>query len=270
MSWGIVGGAVVGGVFASSAAGKASKAQAGAAAADRALQQEFYEKAEKKFAPYVEAGGRGLEEYERMIGAQPEYEGLIRSELPEDFRFGAEEFQQYKDPGYDFRLAEGERALNRGFGALGKRMSGERAAGLIDYGQRMGSQEFGAARGRAFQDYGSRIGREQEQYQRSLGTYGRQYTDPLAQYGSLADTGRMAVGGITGVGQQSATAQGAALRAGGEAQAAGTLGQYGAWTKAIGEIGGSVGGVGGLSSWGQSAPSSSWQYGQPVKAAPLW
>ena len=240
-----VGGSLVSGLFGSSSAKKAAKqSRKGQEAAARAAKEQ-YEKSEKAFKPYTEAGTRGLAEYERMLGAQADYEDLIKSDIRDPFQFGAEEFQQYKDPGYEFRLAEGERALSRQAGALGKLQSGERAVGLIQYGQQMGSQEFGAARQRAMQDYQSQVSREQQEYERSLGTYGRQYTAPMSGYGGLADIGRSSVSDLARLGAAAAGAQGQAAVGAGEARAAGTLGSAGAWSGALRDIGQQFTGAGG-------------------------
>ena len=54
--------------------------------------------------------------------------------------FGAEDFQ--KDPGYDFRLQEGQRALERSAAARGNLFSGATGTALTRYGQDYGSNEF--------------------------------------------------------------------------------------------------------------------------------
>lgn len=47
------------------------------------------------------------------------------------------------DPGYQFRLQQGVNALSRGASARGMSLSGAQAKGLNDYGQGMGSAEYG-------------------------------------------------------------------------------------------------------------------------------
>lgn len=49
------------------------------------------------------------------------------------------------DPGYAFRLQEGQKALERSGAAKGMTLSGAQAKALTSYGQGMGSQEYGAA-----------------------------------------------------------------------------------------------------------------------------
>lgn len=45
-------------------------------------------------------------------------------------------------PGYQFAFNEGLRALNRGYAAAGQRLSGNRAAGLIQYGQQAATSQY--------------------------------------------------------------------------------------------------------------------------------
>jgi hypothetical protein len=54
--------------------------------------------------------------------------------------FGMQQFQQ--DPGYAFRLSEGQKALDRQAAARGGLMSGGALKAAQRYGQEMGSQEY--------------------------------------------------------------------------------------------------------------------------------
>lgn len=65
-------------------------------------------------------------------------------------KFGMEDYQA--DPGYAFRLAEGEKALQRGQSARGNFLSGAAVKAAQDYGQGLASQEYGNAYQR-FRDY---------------------------------------------------------------------------------------------------------------------
>lgn len=65
--------------------------------------------------------------------------------LPSDYgslakSFSMDDFEA--DPGYAFRLAEGEKALQRNAAAQGKRFTPETAKALLDYGQNSASQEY--------------------------------------------------------------------------------------------------------------------------------
>lgn len=165
--------------------------------------------------PYQEAGEYGLDQYMGM---------LQKDNLPKWGGFTAADMEQ--DPGYQLRLAEGYQGLDRMAAAGGERFSGKRAVGLMDYGQRMASQEFGASRGRAIQDYGM---------QRTEGL------DRLSQWANLASTGQQAAGAMSNLGQNYASSVAginqniaSSQMAGANAQAAGALGVGNAISQGIG------------------------------------
>lgn len=64
-----------------------------------------------------------------------------------------------QDPGYAFRLAEGQKALERSGSARGMTLSGAQAKALQAYGQNMASQEYGAAYGRYNGDQSNQFNR---------------------------------------------------------------------------------------------------------------
>lgn len=57
-----------------------------------------------------------------------------------------------QDPGYAFRLAEGQKALERSGSAKGMTLSGAQQKALAGYGQGMASQEYGNAYNRYTND----------------------------------------------------------------------------------------------------------------------
>jgi hypothetical protein len=119
------GAAIIGGAMAGSGARKAASTQA--AAADRAaeLQQQQFERQVELQAPFREAGVRALPELEAASRYTP---------------FGMQQFTA--DPGYGFRLAEGQKALDRQAAARGGLISGGALKAATRYGQEMGSQEY--------------------------------------------------------------------------------------------------------------------------------
>ena len=122
-----VAGAVVGSaLIGSKASSKAAGAQA--AAADRATdaQERMFERQVELSTPYREAGELALN---KLVPLATEY-------TP----FGMEQFQA--DPGYAFRLAEGQKALERSAAARGGLLSGATGKALTRFGQEMGSQEY--------------------------------------------------------------------------------------------------------------------------------
>jgi len=117
----IIGSSLLGGSSAKSAA----KTQA--AAADRAaeLQNEQFQQTRQDQMPWLKAGEGALN---KLVGAV-DYQ-----------KFGMDQFQA--DPGYAFRLSEGQKALDRSAAARGGLISGAALRAATRYGQDMGSQEF--------------------------------------------------------------------------------------------------------------------------------
>ncbi len=102
-----------------------------------------------------------------------DYFGNVQNNVQQGFKFGRNEFDQYKDPGYDFRKEEGIKALERRNAKGGNRNSGYNTRSLMELGQNLGSDEFNRARNRAYDDYQSNVDRESQRYGRSVSDYDR-------------------------------------------------------------------------------------------------
>ena len=114
-------------------------AQIANASSDRALalQQRMYDESIARQQPYYQAGVNALPGYLKGIAAGGEY---ARPFTMADFR---------TDPGYAFRLSEGQKALDRQAAARGGLISGGALKAAQRYGQDMGTQDYG----RALQDF---------------------------------------------------------------------------------------------------------------------
>lgn len=108
----------------------ARDAQEGAMREANALQGHMYEQNRTDNAPWRAAGIQGLSQ---ITGNLNDY--------TKDF--SASDFQQ--DPGYQFRLSEGQKALERAAGAKGGMDSGATMKSLSNYNQGMASQEYQGA-----------------------------------------------------------------------------------------------------------------------------
>jgi hypothetical protein len=107
-----------------------SAAQTSAQSADRAteLQRQQYEESVARQQPFLQTG---TEMFNRLAALQrggPEAQNFLQM-----------------DPGYQFRLSEGMKALDRQAAARGGLISGGALRAAQRYGQDLGSQEFGAA-----------------------------------------------------------------------------------------------------------------------------
>jgi len=198
----ILGSAVLG----AAASRSASKTQAGAAQQAADVQRSQFEQTREDQAPYRQAGYNALAELQRTAG-----------NVPGAFRFGAGDYQA--DPGYAFRLAEGQKALDRQAAARGGLISGGALKAATRFGQEMGSQEFGNAYNRALTGYNTDVARENQLYNRQA---------------ALAGIGQTATNLVGQAGQNYATNVGNLMTSGAAANAAGQVGMANALTGGLG------------------------------------
>ena len=134
----IIGSSLISGAVGMSASSKAAKAQTQAAEKAAAEQKAMFDEQVRLQAPFREAG---LTAQNKLMS----YLGL--SGAPGDAGYGkyAGDFTMQDfttDPGYAFRLAEGNKALDRTAAARGGLLSGGAMKAAQRYGQDMGSQEY--------------------------------------------------------------------------------------------------------------------------------
>ena len=168
--------AILGSALLGAAASRsASKTQAGAAAQAADVSQRQYEQTREDLAPYRAAGVNALGKLEGMADYTP---------------FGMSQFQQ--DPGYAFRLSEGQKALDRSAAARGGLISGGALKAATRYGQDMGSQEYS----NAFNRYQIERAAKLAPYQ-SLAGVGQTTANQLGQFGAsnAANVGNLMTGG---------------------------------------------------------------------------
>jgi hypothetical protein len=144
MTWGAVASIGVGLYTASenrSAASRASDAANQANDKAIALQRQMFDEQKAMSAPYREAGITGQNRLMELLGlgANTGAEGYGR--YGRDFSMA--DYQA--DPGYAFRLSEGQKAIDRSAAARGGTQSGAALRAATRYGQEMGSQEYGNA-----------------------------------------------------------------------------------------------------------------------------
>lgn len=220
----ILGSAVLG----AAASRSASKTQAGAAqqaadvqkqVADQQveLQREQYRQLREDQTPYRQAGYNALAEMQRTAG-----------NVPGAFKFGMGDFTA--DPGYGFRLSEGQKALERNAAARGGLISGGALKAATRFGQEMGSQEFGNAYNRALTGYNTDVARENQLYNRqaALSGIGQTSTNLVGQAGQNYATGAGNALGSYG------TNVGNLMTGAGAANAAGQVGMANAITGGLG------------------------------------
>lgn len=179
----------------SSAEKKAARQRAQGIEEAGGYQTRGYEESKGYYQPYYQAGQEGLNALRGMMEFKP---------------FSMADYQQ--DPGYQFRLKEGLKELQRGAAARGGAFSGNTLLGMQERAQNLASQEYGNAYGRYMQN---------RQEQLRVPTY-------------LTGMGQQVAGSMSDIANQYA-ANMANLRAGlGNVRAQGTIGSANAWSQAIG------------------------------------
>jgi hypothetical protein len=125
--------------------------------------------------------------------------------------FGMDDFQ--KDPGYDFRLNEGRKALEGSAAARGGLFSGAAGKALTRYGQDYGSNEYGKAFDR----------------------YNINNTNNFNRLASLSGVGQTSANQTGAAAQNFGNQMGNNIIGAGNAAAAGQVGASNAWNQAIGQ-----------------------------------
>ena len=168
----------IGGSALLGASASKSAASTQAAAADRAaeLQNQQFQQTREDLAPYRAAGQTALN---ALTPLATNYQ-----------KFGMDQFQQ--DPGYAFRLSEGQKALDRQAAARGGLISGGALKAAQRYGQDMGSQEYM----NAFNRYQTERNAQLNPLQ-SLAGVGQTTSQQLGQFGAAnaANVGNYLTGG---------------------------------------------------------------------------
>ena len=205
MSGWVAGATVVGSLIGAKASKSAASTQAAAANQASDLQREIFQQTRADQEPWRQAGVNALGVMQSTAG-----------NVPAAFNFGAGDYQA--DPGYAFRLSEGQKALDRQAAARGGLISGGALKAAQRFGQEMGSQEYQNAYNRAFTGYGTDVARENQLYNRQA---------------ALAGIGQTATNLVGTAGQNYATNVGNLMTGGAAAQAAGQVGQANALTSGL-------------------------------------
>jgi hypothetical protein len=207
----LIGSALVSGAIQSRGASKAARAQEKAtqqAAEER--KQALAQQAEIS-APYRAGGLTSQNELMRLLGLEGDPTSAGYGSLGRQFTMA----DLQMDPGYQFRLQQGMKQLDRRLAAGGKFFSGSALRGGQELAQGLASQEYGAAEARAAAREAAR----------------------LNVLGALYSGGAAAARGYgQDVGQTSADVANL-ISAGGQARASGYIGQANALANALGQAG---------------------------------
>lgn len=208
----------------------AAQDQANAAKNAMDLQKSIYDQNTARQAPWVQGGQQSLAQ-------------LLSGIQSGQFNTNVDPQSMANDPGYQFRMQQGQQALQRSAAAKGNLMSGGFMKGLDAYSQGLASQEYGNAWNRNFQqnqaNYGNlyNLSRMGQDAAAGLGTQGQGYANSMSSlYGALGNAqgagdqawGNAISGGIQDIGNGAMIAFGGApslssIGGGGSAPSASSL-----------------------------------------------
>lgn len=152
-------------------------------------QKDMYDQTRQDLSPYTQAGADALKQ---LMGGMGQDGQFMQSYTGQDL---------YNDPSYQFRLQQGQNAIQSGAAAQGGLLSGATQKALMNYGQEAASQEFQNA-------------------------YNRFNADQTNQYNRLAHLvgiGQNAAAGVGNAGLQTGQAIANNTMSGANSQAAGVV-----------------------------------------------
>lgn len=196
----IVGSSLIG----ANAAQEAAKTQADAATQANQLLAAQYQQQRADLAPFTQAGLGAQNKLLTYFGLPGGTQGADYGKYAKDF--GIADFTV--DPGYAFRLSEGQKALERSAAARGGLLSGGTGKALTSYGQQMGSQE----------------------YQNAFNRYQTNRANQLAPLFTLTGSGQASAANQAAAAGNYGTGAANNLTSAGAANAAGTVGSVNALT----------------------------------------
>lgn len=174
-----------------------------------ALQDKMFNLQRNDQLPFLNLGlnsARNLSNLVNSLSITKPSAGINRPALPEDFNFQFDDKALENSKAYQFRMNQGQRALEASAAAKGSLFSGATGKSLLNFAQGLASTEFGNEYNRQYtaanDDYTRRYGKAMDIYNQNVNQYNRQYgqyNDAMNRLASLA-----------GVGQTAASAMGSA------------------------------------------------------------
>lgn len=128
-------GALTEGYVTKKSIGKAQKALEGGISKGETATTGAYQTARGYQQPYYDYGTEGMKNLYQMINS-----GRFQTD---PYNYNPESFNYATDPGYQFRMQQGQSAINSGAAAGGMQLSGATQKALQRYGQNFASNEFG-------------------------------------------------------------------------------------------------------------------------------
>jgi hypothetical protein len=230
--------AATGNAAAADALNKQLAAQQSALDQTLGLQREMFNKQVENLRSFKEAGEAGQSRMMDLLGLSGnkdapgfgsattafKVEGFDPNTLFEEFN--AKELEQ--DPGYAFRLAEGQKAIERSTAARGGLQSGAALKAAARFGQEMGSQEYQ----NAFNRFQPNKAFQAQEYGNAFNRFATERQNLLAPLQTLAASGQASAAMQATAAGNFASGASSALQNFGAGQA----GAYGNYGQAVGNI----------------------------------
>lgn len=211
MTFWVAGSIAASSVIGAYGANKAAGTQADAANRAADLQKQMFDKQVELQDPYRQAGLTGQNRLMELLGLGGNAGAAGYGRYARDF--GMQDYQQ--DPGYQFRLSEGLKALGHTAGARGGLISGQTMKGMQDYAQNSASNE----------------------YQNAFNRYQTNRANQLAPLGSLMTSGQAAASNQAAQAGQYGVNAGNLMSQAGQSIAAGQLGSANTMGNALASMG---------------------------------
>ena len=210
------GSAILGGSAQSRAARRAADAQVQSAAEASRLQREMFDRQVQLQEPFRQGGITGQNRIMELLGIGGNAEAGDYGRYGRDFSMN--DFEA--DPGYAFRLSEGNRALERSAAARGMVLSGPMFRGVQRFGQDLASQE----------------------YQNAFERYQTNRANQLNPLGTLMASGQGATNVLSGAAGQLGQNLGENAMGAGNARASGYVGSANAYASMLNNLSNTMGG----------------------------
>ena len=213
------GSSIIGGAMQGRAARRAADAQVQSAAEASRLQREMFDRQVQLQEPFRQGGITGQNRIMELLGIGGDAAAGDYGRFGRDFAMSDYE----ADPGYAFRLSEGNKALERSAAARGMLMSGQMFKGAQRFGQDLASQE----------------------YQNAFNRYQTNRANQLNPLGTLMASGQGATNMLSGAAGQLGGQLGENAMGAGNARASGYIGSANAYAQALQSAGNAFSGFAG-------------------------
>lgn len=168
---------------------EAAKAQKQTAEANRQYASDVLsqQQALEANSGYGKTGEASLSKLNALINSGDLYKGY--GDYTGELAFDPSSVDVTQDPGYAFRLSQGQQALDTSAGAKGSLMSGAQQKALLKYGQELGSQEYQNAYNRQFSTFQDSRNAKYQNYLNQMQQYNQNLRNQVSDLGNLTQFG---------------------------------------------------------------------------------